>query len=470
VTLVNLYTFTPNLTPTQTWDIVNSLSVSFDDFAHKSHYNGRMYGVFTGDMRFDNKEDNSYDDTVINECLREAIWRTLYSVQEETERHVGFNFSPRYHTNTDKFLFGEPQQDGIWPGIEEADVVQAWSTLAGLDAVTVNPFVVTGTTAANVGGVWVVTVDASIVDNPHNVLIRRDDNGHVYPLLHSATYPRRNAGNWEIAIDVDVIGYTALDLLNIQHVYYTFVDITTPVCAGETHPVYQNTNQIIPQAKAPEDIGGGQTRYWLYIYTLVDPAFYNAPTDLLGAPGEYYKLLEEIEFRCVTETESKAIITRECKCDYECDCDNATYRAATTIIDAKQGIVSFCIDAKLDDDGITWVATSSCCPITDDGTGYWKVTHTYKTAPEYLPKHAFSSVSNLLYAMLHKVAADLPTKDCGCEVKHGFIYENQQAYGSLKFNPITNETTQSFKYGDLHGQRIYAETLTGVAIMKYTLL
>lgn len=468
MSVINPNTFRADLTNEEVYTILNTMGVDYFLFANHSHYYGRLYGVITGDDSYgDLAERTVADNFIVNECLREAVWRTLYNVQEETERYIGYNVSPRYHEETLDWCWERPYKT-FWPGIELVDIEPSWSTIAGYDEIAVSPFVEIGLVAVLGVDGWVLTLDSDVVNNPNDVHIRRDSDNGTIPIKYENGYPRRNVGgDWEVILDSSV-GYSG-EVVNVQHTKYVFVDITPPTsleCSGEVFPVYAGTNQIIKEAK-PMQVVGSDHRYWFYNYQLVDPSFYTETTNLLN--GEFYKLLEFIEFKCFREVASKGTLTKTCRCE-SCGCEDKRYEVTTTILDAAYGIVRFCVTGEIDEEDVVTPLSSGCCPIHDDNMSDWSLTFKYKTSPKRLKPHMAHAVSTVQRAILHKAAADLPVADCGCHVVAGFIWEQQKSFATVKVNTFTGERSEQFRYGDLQGQKVYAELIEKIPVYKYKLL
>jgi hypothetical protein len=468
MSIVNPAVFDPNMTDDEVYNLINMLPVTYGRFSSNTNYFGRLYGVLTGEA---NEQD--WSDFTINHCLRDALWTTLRSVTDEAENFLGYNVSTRYHTREMDFPFDARRR--TWPGIEAVDVEPQWNTVTGLNAVAISPFVLLNATVNIVLGKPEVTIPDSLVDNPLNIILRRNSDNGTYS-IDDTVKPRKSGSDWIVTLDNDTIAYNIADQVNVQHVKYVFVDIDpeTDECDdGELYPVYPGTNQIIPQAKPYEVLGSGFRRYWLYSYSLVNPAFYNNTTNLVN--GEFYKLLETIEFRCLTEVESKGLLTKSCVCEdcSDCCCDSGTYQVTTKIVDAANGVVSFCIDGKFDDEGV--LVPSECSCLSPDNCHDFKLTFKYKTNPNYLSERLQKAVSQVIRAIVFRTAADLPVIDCGCflddgKEKRGFIYYQQEMYGRTSINQLTGTVTNQFRYGDLRGQQAYADIISKVPKHKFALV
>lgn len=457
-------TFDENLTENEVYNIINTMFIDYNDFANFSHYYGRLFGVLTGDRKF-----GDFEDFVVNECLREAIWRTLYRIQKETERRFGFNFSPRYHQEIVKWTSAK-NYSLTWPGLESADVEPQWLDVAGLEAVTINPYLIEDVAVTFTPAIseYVATLDSSIVKNPNDVLFRLRENFGVVPMKQVRGYPRRDvSNNWEVVLDTNIQGFDDGDPIDVQSTKYVFVDIETPVTTGTLHPVFPNSNQKIYEAMPKESLGGGIERYWFYIWDMVNPDFYSESVDLEN--GEFYKLFQYISFKEFREAEFKAILYVNCKCDLYrqcfCTCSSKQYQLSTTIVDSEYSVVCFTVDGEIVDDVLE--ANRKFCPTNSE---FYKIQVKYKTNPKLLPDRWVYLLPDFNRAIMHRTAAELPLRDCGCPVKHGFIAEQQKSVGSVKYNPVTGESTTTFKYGDLVGQKVYGEITNKSPIYKVTVV
>lgn len=449
------------------YNIVNSLSVSYLDFAIESRYYNRMFGVT---MPCDGDCDDG--DFHVNSCLRESLWRTILAIQEQTENYVGYNFTDRYHTEIIEWTFRDYYKTAF-PGISAIDIIPQWSTIAGATSVSFSPFIAEGLTPTVAGGYTYVAIP-SFVGNPNEVVLRSSDTNGIYVKLQDRNFPRRVGDTWEIAIDIGITAYDG-EPINAMHCKYAFVDVDledlVPCEDGVVYPVYPNTNQIIPQARPYETPEVGVRRYWFYLYTLVDPVFEGQIVDL--EQNDFYALLTEIEFRCLTEVSQKGILTKTCDCNdpySNCNCEDTVYQVSVTIDNAAMGIVSFCVDGKFNDDDELIDLAACEKPLLYDGSSSYQLIFSYKTSPDFLPVKFKNSINILRRAMMHRIAAELPVRDCCCELKKGFIFEQQRTYGTEKTNPFTSEVSMSFKYGDMHGQRVYADLLSTVPLFKVTVV
>lgn len=440
--------------------IVNTMPVDYTDFSAFTHYGGRMYGVLSGDDDF-----GDFGDFVVNACLREAVWRVLNTVQNDVEDRIGYNISPRYHR---KVFEGDVTKTFLldWPGLAIVDVKPEWFDIPSLSSVTVSPYLLEDLEPTLNGTIneYVLTLDSSVVKNPNDVILRNQTTNGIYHIKTAQRgYPRRNVGgDWEVVIDRGLSGYSVGDKITVQSKKFVYVDVTQPTLTGEMFPVYLNSNQIIRQAKPRESLGSDVYRYWFFLWELVDENFYYETVSLLN--NEFYKLYQTISFKEFRESESKAILYENCICDLEnvccCTCDSKKWQLTTKILNHAYSSVCFNVDGELVQNSETLLDELFTTHrfVRSSGETY-KIVLDYKTSPDQLAAKWVTNIPDLKRAITHRTAAELPLSDCGCKVKVGFIYEQQQSYGSVQFNPLTGDKISSFKYGDLHGQRVYAEVL-----------
>ncbi len=473
--IVSPESFDPSITPEEVYQLINTLPFGYLALAKESHYWGQMFGVVTGER---NEQDR--DQFVVNQCLRDSVWKTLRTVTDEAENFSGFNLSRRYHRVKTAWNFGGIYQ--VRPGVELVSKIPSWRALTGYDAVSIDPFLLHDIVVTLVGSRYVAKVPTSVVDNPNDVILRRPtDYGTFSP---DPNYrPSRVGSNWEITLDNTPVPYTVADQVDVQSVKYVYIDIVNPTLLdGETaYPVFPGTNQIIPQAKSPQVLDATHTRYWFYIYTLVNPEFYNNPVNLVNA--EYYKLLEFIEFKAYSEVDDFAILTIDCTCD-TCAGTIRKYRVNVDIISKPYGTLSCCVTGQyFDDDGDGIFerfeeGTSNCLDVrAGRGCGY-ELEFSYITNPTHLDETLRTAISQALRAIMFRTAAELPMEDCGCwmridqqaDTRTGFIARQQESFGKTSVNPLTGIQSVTFQYGELRGQKAYAELMSKIPRHKFVLL
>ncbi len=465
----------PEKSESAVYELVNTLAVDYLQFAQVSHYYNRLYGVLTGAL-----EGGDFDKIVINQCLREEIYRTLFDVQEYTEKLVGYNLTERFHSETIDWPFGA-YRITRWPGLKAVNVQPSWSAIEGYGPFALNPFVIVNPPTESDSPHLYIELDKTVVSNPNEVILRRGSDYGSYTIFKSYRPTRLDNGNWQIEFDQAVAPLDGGEDLLVQHTKYVYLDVDPPATdiypAGATlHPVYPGTTQKIPLARPTETLDNGKTRYWFFIYSLVDPAFYNDTVDLVD--GEFYKLFQTVEIKAYKEAEIKGELQKICKAGRcaDCGCDDATYQVTVRIKDAEKGIVYFEIDGELvdgelvdGDEGTTLDTTALCPTLSDTEDAMFSLTFYYQTSPDNLDPLLQKDIPSIAKAIIHRAAADLPLMDCGCETKSGFIYEQQKAYGTTYSLP-SGEIATRYKYGDLHGHKVYAERLANVSIHRSSLI
>lgn len=471
--IINPSTFDSSMTANEVYQLVNTLPIGYSTLAQQMHYWGRLFGVITGEV---NEQD--WDEFVVNQCLRDSIWSTLRTVAEEAENFLGYDVSRRYHNVITGFVDFNTNVR-VRPGIEKVDYAPTFTSIPDTETVSISPFLIENITAVADGQRYYILVSDAIVDNPNDIIIRRSTDYGVYT-PDASRRPTKVGNNWKIYIDNQPTPYNGTDLLVIQSVKYVYVDITPPtVVDGELVPVFYGTNQIIPQAKPPQTLVSGKTRYWFYIWTMVDPAFYNRPVDLVAA--EFYKLVPFISFSKYSEEKIYGELTITGDCCADCGGNESKFRVSTSIVDARRGVVSFKIDGQLfddDGDGVYERLDSSCTDCTSRmlcPNLQYELRFSYITNPIYLDESLRMAISQINQAILYRVAADLPMVDCGCWLnptgeKLGFIARQQEVFGSTSTNSFTGTTSVTFHYGDLRGQKAYAERMSKVPRIKYVFL
>lgn len=440
------------------YDTVNTLPVDYLRFALASHYGARMYGVLNGART--GGSDGDPDTFLVNSCLRMSLWEVLVSVCQETENRLGFNLTSRYHTATTE-LSPTMRLQVDWAGVEKTDVVPTFSEV--VETATIEPFIQTDLTAVVDGSITYVQVDGSLLINPQDAILRLHDNGGALDILLGQGYPKKVAGNWRIAINTRATPIPSGDTVDVQHRQLVFVDVETE---DNLLPFYRGTTQKIPLARPVEGLDVDDTkRYWFYVYSLVDPAFYeDREIDLVA--GEFYKLQLTIEFRTEAETPMYARITQKSLKPGDMDVDE--WKAELVPIDPLRGVFDVKVLGKWEIDPDTEeeiLNTNRTYVCVNRGLYSTKIAYAYKTNPSNLPDSTQQSIATVLTAILHRVAADLPLSDCGCETKRGFIAEQQKTY-SLQLVTPTGVQLMKTEYGDLHGHKVYAEKMSQVAALK----
>jgi len=469
--MIDLSTTFQNLTrDSDKWQAANEMAITPASFAVETHYDGRMFAVMTGEDKAE-----TFGSFVINQCVREALWRILYDVQIYTENFVGYNISRRFHRQTIdlvNFAFSRPYKLD-WPGIEKVNAAPRW-----IDhnlVVALDPFIMTEpvVTDLEVTGDMIVEVPVALAGNANDILIRKnDDKKGVFPLLKINGYPRRVGGNWLIQMDNHKSAYDPLLGVVVQSTRYAFVDVTQPVgIVGELKPVFSGTEEAIPYLRV-EPLPNGDLRYWFFIYNLIDPA-YGSDSAINLIAGEFYKLMPSITFKEYVEAATKATLTISTKSDCCLDCDNLTevhrtFQISTRIADAARGIVNFSVDGQLIEDPLTLITTldpSQACDFVNDPCLTYSLSVPYFTSPDKLPPRAQASVPNLHRAVMHRAAADAPLRDCLCELDYGFIHSCQEMYATVA-TTFSGTTIATNKYGNLHGHKVYEELMGNAYILK----
>jgi len=441
---IDRYDFDSQLTQAQVDAIFNSMLVNLSEFSEYASLNGRMYGV---------KTQNDQKDITIDAYLRNQVILLLWSSQQIVEKQVGFPLTTRYVEETLTY-----RPSGLlqlkFP-IDAINVAESFSAIDGFLPFSISPFIEENIPIEDSGdGYCIAEIDSSLSRNPSQVTFR-DDTYRAYSAQHKTGFPRRNfVGNWEIALDKSPAP-PCETTLHVQHHEYMVLEILDPAdCEGTVVPVYPNSNQIIPMAREPESVGTDVTRYWFNPWVLVDDSFSTEEIDLTQA--EFYKLLTQIEFKCVTEIVSAVeLIVKETDCDGEAN--YVTYTAdnidltkkldmSLKVIDAEKGIV------ELWHDDLPYSVGSLKTPV--------KVVVRYKTSP--MASERENWIQLIKEAICYLAAAEAPAGTCKCVIKGSFIEIAQQPYTDIRINPITGETIVNLKFGNTYGHLIFSEKISRV--------
>jgi hypothetical protein len=449
------------LSESDLYDIVNTLPVDYQRFAQDSHYGARMYGVLTGVEKGGSVGD--FDHFAVNSCLRYSLWQTLVTSCQETERVLGYNLTPRYHLGKSQ-LSPTMRLQMDWAGIESTGLVHAFSDV--LQTVTLSPYVETGLTPVVDGAITYVEVSTELVGNPKDVILRSHISGGAFDILLGQGYPKKVGTKWRIALNIRATALTVGDTVDVQSRQHVFVDVDS---ATTYIPFYPGTTQKIPLARPVQALTGNVKRYWFYVYTLVDPAFYD-DTEVDLVSGELYKLNYSVDLRTESETPLEARITQKSLRSGEDDV--VSWKAELMPLDPLRGIFDVKVVGKweIDPDTEEEVLNTRLTYVYVNRFTYTtEITYAYKTNPNYLPDYIQQSIASVLTAILHRVAADLPLADCGCKLERGFIAEQQKSYATQLVTP-TGIQMMKTEFGDLHGHKVYAEKMSKVSALKARIL
>lgn len=430
--------FDPSLTQSQVDDIINSLAVNAYDFSNIACLEGRLYGVTT-------KCQNC--NLSINYCLRNEVSRKLYASQQMIERELGYNISVQYHYARIPFGYtGKVQLPHR--NVEIVNVEQSYELLDGYENVTVSPYIEEDITIQEIDGKCFAIFDASLVDNPSKAIIR-DENGRIYEQQQVLGYPRRVAGNWQVAI-MGISSPCTTDLVfNVQHCELIRVSIETPVCDGVVHPVYPDSHQIIPTFKV--ETQGDNTIYWFHVWALSRPEFMDDGIDF--ATGDFYKLYDAIDFMCFDDVAKNATVTVVGLDDCEWVYTTSETVPSVTILDGEIGLVY--VDTKL------FTCSSCASPGLNCNTKYPQYLNIwYKTNPSVM-REPFP-ITAVRDAVAWYTAAELPTTACACTVTDGFIFQAQTSFVSEEINPFTGVSLNKVEYRKIYGRLRYEQLLYNV--------
>lgn len=286
---------------------------------------------------------------------------------------------------------------------------------------SVSPFLLQNVEVTPAGTYVTVSLSTSIVANPDTLLFKDPTNGKIIKTQQIGVYPYRSAGSWVVALDKIPNGDT-VHVIDLNYMYVDIPDEDKVLVARDA------SGNEITQAKPNQLLNSGERRYWFYLWSLLDREF----TEANLYEGEFYKLLENISFWELTETEVSVPDNLEIE-----------------LLDSEHGV----IEAKLTD-----------CSNT---TFPYEFIVYYEYDPSIFLSEAFQSV--VKNALCYLAAANLRLEDCeGCEVRNGFIREAQRPYTEVRTNTLTFEQAHIMKYGSLHGQLVYAERIASVP--KYQIL
>lgn len=409
---------------------LNDLLTTVESFSEIACLDGRAFGV---------KSPCETCTMEFNRCLRERLVQNLLSNQGRVEEEVGYALTTRYHVE-EVVWDGKPTRLQLqWPGVSAVNVIKSVTKLAG--ATTVSPFVILNAPTSDSGnGYVVVELDKLYVDNPGHAIIRNAVTNEIYQQQFIDGYPKRNgSNNWLVALaKTPVFGSFTV---NVQHCQYMTVVRATPTCTGTIQAVKTGTTDVIPFAKSAV-VSGGNTIYWFRPWSFVADQFRDELVDLSSGYPDFYKLMQDVEFICVTDSTSNPVVTQAELCDCDTALSTVSDLIRVEILFARESIVR-----------ISYLNNANCLncktPI--------KLKVFYKTDPYQVVDDA--SLLSLQEAIVYLTAAELPLSSCGCKLDSGFIADAQKVYSDIRVNPYTGETITNIRFNTAHGQMVFAERL-----------
>lgn len=472
---VNHNNFLPQLPEAVIWDAINDLSISYLQFAHKSSLYARAYGMIN-DSQFGLRDEHGSDwrELVLNDCMRNALYDLLYSVQQLTEQRLGFNLTEQFHV--EEIVWPRDAKLQLkWPGIEAAELEQNWYTISNYGPFDLEPYVIKIAPLVVDDDVnntlRIAWVDSELVRNPDDVILRRaDDDGALTLNKVHARYAKRVDKFWEIPIDDKIVSINDSDV-SVQHRQFVILtvlaaDVSALPAGGTVHPVYAGTNQIIPLAQPVKILDDGKLQYVFYAYTLIDPAF--SLETVFWNRAEFYKLFEQIEFKyAVSEAAYVEFIWGEgdeetiYRFDPDLPATPVLPRLHLLIANQEKSILNLYINDQLfctlDQAQSIWTTCVSDKRLKMPENLRLRV-H-YKTNPNLLNGRYKGQLADANRAILNRTAARLPLEECGCKMDIGFIAEQQKQYGTIIRNPITGIEISKVRFGQRHGEILYTDFL-----------
>lgn len=396
--------------------------LTWEEFARFSCMDGRAFGVVTGNERCD---------FTLNSCMRRHLSAMLSQFQGVAEYELKYTLTPQFHYD-DIAWDGRKRVQLSRLGVSAVNVRQVVTPFE--DEYPVSPYIAEGLDVTLSGGYYIVTIPRVVLDNPANAIIRNSSTGSVIPHnVEASTYPRRTVDNWEIAIDAQ----TDPGTVDVQHAKYIAVTVTTADLDCDTGEIIAfrpgTEYDVVEFAKSPT-VDGLETTYWFYAWSLVDSDFMD-DDEINLLDGEFYKLIENIQFACVTTAAASTIYVEDCG---ECTTCEDTPVITASLLFGADGIV----ELDWDEDSLNSMV---CKPK--------KLRIYYKTDPAVLNINSDYIKEGLSYL----IAASLPTSSCGCTIEKGFIADAQKPYTDIRINPVTGVTYAPLKYGNLHGHLVFAE-------------
>jgi hypothetical protein len=434
-------------TDSQKEEDLNTLLLTFGGFARKTDLQSKMYGAVDGG--FTGGEDSGQLN-VANYCLRQELVNTLMLTQEEVERCVGYALTDRFIEET--FTLGFSRKVQLkYPNVKEINVTREWALDQTLDIV----FNTVDTPTVEIDGSDAfVQLPVDVVFNPTEVFIRDKASNSAYKIAQNTPITRVSGtpDYWRVPINTSVQTYDSNPII-VTDKKYVYVDVTVPTLTeGQNYqPTYLGTNQIIEQARDPQDIGGGLTRYWFYVYDLLLPDFIHELFDLSQA--EFWKMYQKIDFKIWTETAFEAVITitqgaTEQVVQY--DSTSTDPSVQVYLVDKTLGIVHIVVDPAFIVDCVSWCDQTIPFSV--------KVTVSYRVSPDVLEDTYRRQISHLKKGILHATASQLLAESCGCMLENGFIAKAQQELGTVVTSHLTSIQYLA-DYKDRFGYKIFLDII-----------
>lgn len=438
----------PHLTTESAYEQINTLGVSFRDFANITSLESRLYGVNLGLVQDDNLKSVTF-----NRCVRNSVWKNLLENQDLAERAIGFNVSQRQHT--EHYDFADSGRYALrFPGLEQIGSF-TWTDVALEQGLTFK--IQEGISPSNVNNRYIVELQKEFFDHPFEVVVRNYSNQDYIPIEKSAKgYPSKNvAGNWLIQLNHHQTGYTGNASLDVysRRFCYVDVDLVGATDVDNVYPMYPDTNQIVPIIKRVL-LSGTTYRFFIPLEVLVRPPFLTEQVDILNQ--EYYKLYDSLDFKERSITAGSVSVVRVCaKSDSS---QSETFQVSANIISRENSVIELNLPELKD--------KINASTLTCDKAPSMTIELTYITNPVYLSDKYRTTLSSIYKAIAHKAAAELPTTACGCEeVKIGFIAEQQRGYTKVR-TTFVGDTVAYLEYGNLHGQAVFGEVINNTPIYR----
>lgn len=404
----------------------NDLLLDVLGFSLETCLNNIVYGVETG---------CEVCEGLFNSCLHGHLDSLLMAAQRETEHTLGYALKSRY-------IWEDLLWDGnsrfiqlSLPNVTELNVSQ---TETYLFDIPINPFILEEVVSTDSGDGCVITVSKEFVDNPQKLLLWNHANG-AQVFVDEGRRITRTDDNWIIPIVTNSCGME----IDVTHCDYFYVDVPTDECAGTIQP--RVNNRYLAPYRIDEDVAANVDRYWFYIWSVVDPAFFSADF----GKYEYYKLLEDISFYCLTEVVANPVITYISK---DSCCDPIEFTTDAEVL----------FELIRGQDGIFFLQPTQACVNFCQQKKVIQIRVFYKVGD---PTEAEQAALKQMIA--YYVAAKLPLTVCKCEVKIGFISIAQKPYTEEIFFPMGGGKIKP-KYGEFYGQLRYrADIRDMVPFRKY---
>lgn len=428
--------------------VVNNLLVGIPEFEQISCLDWRVNSVYIPDSSaYDPRAGQNNE--MFNACARNGIINGLISSQRLLENLVGFSLTQQDRSQSFKWNGRASNFQTEHLGITAIGQQQVREWLQTAD---IQYYLETDVSTFDETDYCSVVISRALFPNPKRVLIRDSATGRNFPVDHDIMPVVYGVGNsqWKIGLRDNQAQSPCAFANEFSAQSYDFIIVDylgdPASCEGEIVPCFRGTDQEITYQRKENLPASAGVRFWFYSWDLTDEQFANDTIDLSGTYPEFYKLVDSIDFQCVSNAPIATVATYTDSCDGVVK--TSTTLVTVTVKDAANGVIT--IDK----------AAEQTLPSAE----YVDVLVYYQTSPEALGRA--SDLASAREAIAYFTAAELKQATCGCTFNSGFIKTAQESYSKIRVNPMTGETVIDLKYGSLFGHLAFSERVKRIKISR----